>query len=152
MTPTQEFLERNPGVFAEMIADFQQRKQMVETAKSKDPVDANVVDNPNLRAHIPYPKLMYNHARRITLRVENAVEHEKALAEGWREQPWHGPADPGVPIGPATAGSEMDEERMDSLETRMLSLEQAIGDMTGTLAEIVKRLPKERQKHQPQEA
>ena len=137
----QRYFEEHPEAMAEMIQAHERQKRMADQLNFKPIVDANVVDNPNLRAHLPYPTTVYHWETRNTKTVQDFAEHQAALKAGWQDICW---PNVGQMMTPSHAEAGGDEERFESLEARMLGVEQMLG-------EILERLPKPKAaKHQGQ--
>jgi hypothetical protein len=136
MSPsTQQILRDNPELADEMILDFVTRKRQGNMANFTEPVDANKQENPNLYKHIPYPKMLHHQKTGATKIVQNKAEHE-AQGPEWGTHPI---ADPIAHPVVKSAGMDdpVNDERVDSLEARVLSIE-------ALLAEILERLPKKK--------
>ena len=134
MVAAKEMLMQNPELLDELMDDFLVRKRQANVGKFAEPVDANKIDNPNLGRNIPYPKMLHHQKTGATKIVQNREEHEAAGPE-WGTTPI------AQPVAAIEKSAGMDEpvndERIESLENRMLSMEQMLG-------EILERLPKKR--------
>lgn len=133
MTP--QALLNDPELLSEIAADFLERKRQANMANFTEPVDANRQDNPNLYKRIEYPKMLHHQKTGATKIVQNKAEHE-AQGPEWGTHPI---ADPIAHPVVKSAGMDdpVNDERMDSLEARVLSIE-------AMLAEILERLPKKK--------
>lgn len=136
MVAAKEALLQNPELLDELLNDFLVRKRQGSRQNFTEPVDANKMENPNLGRNIPYPKMLFHQKTGAERIVSNREEHEAAGSEWGLTRPAHLTA--AAPIEKSAGMDEsVDTERLDSLETRVLSIEQM-------LAEILERLPKKR--------
>lgn len=126
MSPTvAKALEQNPGLLDEMVLAFQLEKKRAEAGNFKEPADANIVPNPNLRANHEYPRMVYHHGTKQTAIVNNKAEHDAALEAGHQNRPWiEKPIDEGLPTAEELQAAS--QERIAALEAKLEVLTKAL--------------------------
>lgn len=108
---------------------FREQERQASLVNFVEPVDANVVPNPNAHRHLEYPRALHNHTTRQSVVVHSA-EERASLGADWvtdppPEQPERGDA--------FAEAAPVDDERMESLENRMLSMEQMLAEIRDAL-------------------
>lgn len=63
-------------------------QQILMTAPRQEPVDANVIPNPNLGKRIPHPCSMYNHQARQVSIAKDAAEEAVLAERGYTREPF----------------------------------------------------------------
>ena len=135
MTPT---LDQNVSMelLQQMAIDFMERQRQAKMVNFTEPVDANQVPNPNLYKRLEYPRAVHNHQTRQSRVVHSKAEHD-ALGEAWVTTPLPEASDSQPVVKSAGMDDGANDERIESIENRLLSLEQMMG-------EILDRLPKKK--------
>lgn len=129
-----DLLTQDPALAEEMAQDFLERRRQAKMVNFTEPVDANVMPNPNINKRLEYPRAVHNHALRQSKVVNSKAEHE-ALGPDWITTPL---PEASAPIEKSAGMDQaVDDERIESLEKRMLSIE-------GMMAELLDRLPKKK--------
>ena len=117
MTPTFDISQMSPEQQAALGQLLQQ--QILMTAPRPEPVDANVIPNPNLGRMIPYPRILYKHQTREYVIVKDQAEHQHAAAQGYVTEPFS-MEEP----TPKVKGPGFEEESSEVDELRQLLAEQ----------------------------
>lgn len=122
---------------AELLAFVRSKKAQEEqmNTRNPEPVDANVVANPNLHRRQEFPKMVYHHGERSARVVKSQAEHDK-LGKGWLEEPF-APEDPEAKKERIQADmAEAQGERIDSLENRMQGIEESQTQILSMLTDL----------------
>lgn len=128
---------------ADLLAFVRQQKAQNEqmAQRNPEPVDANIVPNPNLNRRLEYPKMVYHHGTRSTQVVRSKAEHE-ALGKGWQEDAFP-PEDPQEREKRIQAqDSAAQDQRVESLEIRMQGIEESQGQILAMLTDIASKSKK----------
>ena len=117
MTPSLDLSQLTPEQQAALGQLISQ--QVLMTAPRPEPVDANVIPNPNLGRMIPYPRMLYKHQTREYVIVKDQAEHQHAAAQGYVTEPFS-MEEP----TPKVKGPGFEEESDETAELRALLEEQ----------------------------